>query len=443
MSTSIREPAPASSLKQEVSERLAAHRIRRGFSKVKPAAASQSCIAAGNRASLAAARVAARYAHTPSFSQMQAAETVALSATLPFDPGGSAGTIRAKDEEPEFVLRAPEPATEYLFEAELPTEKPIAERQGGFNPRVKPIKSKRTSAPKESFPLISPESPNSSAACEGREVSAGAAVQMETSQRLFAVSPVENRWEQPALDEIPWDEDELSPVEPDLPIYANLIEFPRELVAPSKRRPQLAERPFAADGLEKPLSILEVDPGLLTSESGASDAAFLAPAWPEPEWSGIKLEAQPAREPQRQDEPAARQTLHLAPISHRLMAVLVDGALITAAFLGAVLVAAAHIVHPPAVKVLELSAASALLLVALLYQVCFFTLTEATPGMRYARISLCTFDGQIPTRAQLRSRLGALLLSVLPVGLGVAWALFDEDRLSWHDRLSRTYLRKN
>jgi uncharacterized RDD family membrane protein YckC len=139
---------------------------------------------------------------------------------------------------------------------------------------------------------------------------------------------------------------------------------------------------------------------------------------------------------------ASRQTLHLAPISQRLMAVLVDGALITAAFLGATLVATAHIVHPPAVKVLELSAASAFLLVGLLYQVCFFTLTEATPGMRYARISLCTFDGQIPTRAQLRSRLGALLLSVVPAGLGVAWALFDEDRLSWHDRLSQTYLRK-
>jgi uncharacterized RDD family membrane protein YckC len=350
-------------------------------------------------------------------------------------------------EEPEFVLRALEPATEYLFEAELAAEKPIAERRGSFNPHVKPIKSKRTSAPKERFSLISPESPNFFAACEDYEVSAGVVAQMDTSQRLFAISPnavppVENRWEKPVLDENPWDEDELSPVEPDLPIYANLIEFPRELVAPSKRRPQLAERPFAADGLEGKLSIFEVEPGLQSFESEASAAPSLPPAWPEPEWSGIKLEAQPACEPRQQDVSASRQTLHLAPISQRLMAVLVDGALITAAFLGATLVATAHIVHPPAVKVLELSAASAFLLVGLLYQVCFFTLTEATPGMRYARISLCTFDGQIPTRAQLRSRLGALLLSVVPAGLGVAWALFDEDRLSWHDRLSQTYLRK-
>jgi hypothetical protein len=36
----------------------------------------------------------------------------------------------------------------------------------------------------------------------------------------------------------------------------------------------------------------------------------------------------------------------------------------------------------------------------------------------------------------------AMMLSVAPIGLGVMWAIFDEDHLSWHDRLSQTYLRK-
>jgi uncharacterized RDD family membrane protein YckC len=62
--------------------------------------------------------------------------------------------------------------------------------------------------------------------------------------------------------------------------------------------------------------------------------------------------------------------------------------------------------------------------------------------MKYARLSLCTFEGHIPTRAQRCGRLLALLLSVLPVGLGLVWAIFDENHLTWHDRLSRTYLRK-
>jgi hypothetical protein len=61
--------------------------------------------------------------------------------------------------------------------------------------------------------------------------------------------------------------------------------------------------------------------------------------------------------------------------------------------------------------------------------------------MRSTRLSLCTFDGRIPTGSEIRSRLGAMLLSVAPLGLGVAWALFDDDRLCWHDRLSRTYPR--
>jgi hypothetical protein len=30
---------------------------------------------------------------------------------------------------------------------------------------------------------------------------------------------------------------------------------------------------------------------------------------------------------------------------------------------------------------------------------------------------------------------------LLPLGLGIAWVLLDDDRLSWHDRLSQTYPR--
>ncbi len=61
--------------------------------------------------------------------------------------------------------------------------------------------------------------------------------------------------------------------------------------------------------------------------------------------------------------------------------------------------------------------------------------------MKYARLSLCTFDGGTPTRAQRYARLAALLLSILPVGLGFAWAIFDDEHMTWHDRISRTYLR--
>ena len=61
--------------------------------------------------------------------------------------------------------------------------------------------------------------------------------------------------------------------------------------------------------------------------------------------------------------------------------------------------------------------------------------------MRYAKIALCTFEDENPTRKAMCRRVWFLFLSVAPLGLGCAWALFDPDRLSWHDRLSRIYQR--
>ena len=32
-----------------------------------------------------------------------------------------------------------------------------------------------------------------------------------------------------------------------------------------------------------------------------------------------------------------------------------------------------------------------------------------------------------------------MILSAVSLGLGFAWAFFDEDTLCWHDRMTRTY----
>jgi uncharacterized RDD family membrane protein YckC len=77
----------------------------------------------------------------------------------------------------------------------------------------------------------------------------------------------------------------------------------------------------------------------------------------------------------------------------------------------------------------------------LLYQLLFFTLSEATPGMRYARIALCTFSDDNPTRSAMRRRIFATVLAACPLGIGFLWALLDEDGLGWHDRISRMYQR--
>jgi uncharacterized RDD family membrane protein YckC len=143
-----------------------------------------------------------------------------------------------------------------------------------------------------------------------------------------------------------------------------------------------------------------------------------------------------------EDEAAAPPVLYLAPMGYRLLAAAVDGSLIVGLVCGAVAVMAGYIQRQPTMKAAELGAIGAFIVAAALYHAMFLMFARATPGMRYARIALCTFEDQNPTPEQVKGRLVAMMLSLLPVGLGVAWSIFDEDHLSWHDRLSRTYLRK-
>jgi uncharacterized RDD family membrane protein YckC len=226
------------------------------------------------------------------------------------------------------------------------------------------------------------------------------------------------------------------------PVHANLIEFPRELVATRRMRPRLAEAPAATgSSAEAQLSIFEVDPGAVSTEPAANPADGFALSGPE--WSGIELDEHPATETERVLEPAAgARSVHLAPLGLRLMALVVDSSLTFAGFFTAALFVVSRMQELPVGKSAETLALAGLVLAGFLYHALFFALGLSTPGMRYAGIALCTFDDDSPTTAQLRRRLGAMALSLVPVGLGFAWSIFDEDHLSWHDRISQTYLRK-
>jgi len=155
----------------------------------------------------------------------------------------------------------------------------------------------------------------------------------------------------------------------------------------------------------------------------------------------MEFEVQPLDEPETQQTPDQLSELEVAPFGLRLTAALVDGAMISAAGLGVALLAATYIGHPLTARIEALGLVLAFALAGLLYHALFLFLGEDTLGMRRAGISLCTFDDRIPTHTELRKRLGAMLLSLVPVGLGVAWVIFDDDHLSWHDRLSKTYPR--
>ncbi len=74
------------------------------------------------------------------------------------------------------------------------------------------------------------------------------------------------------------------------------------------------------------------------------------------------------------------------------------------------------------------------------YFALFTTLGGSTPGMMLRRLRVVSFDGNAPTPRQLLWRSFGYLISVGTVLLGFLWALWDEDRLTWQDRISQTYI---
>lgn len=61
-----------------------------------------------------------------------------------------------------------------------------------------------------------------------------------------------------------------------------------------------------------------------------------------------------------------------------------------------------------------------------------------TLGMASWRLRVQRVDGALLTWADSVRRIGASVLSWLPAGLGWLWCLFDRERRTWHDVLSRT-----
>jgi uncharacterized RDD family membrane protein YckC len=77
--------------------------------------------------------------------------------------------------------------------------------------------------------------------------------------------------------------------------------------------------------------------------------------------------------------------------------------------------------------------------IAFFYRSLWYFGNGDTPGMRFAGLRLVDFDGRRPDREQRRMRLVAGLLSLSAAGLGLVWALVDEENLTWHDHISKTF----
>ena len=74
------------------------------------------------------------------------------------------------------------------------------------------------------------------------------------------------------------------------------------------------------------------------------------------------------------------------------------------------------------------------------YQYLLLVYTGTTPGLMLAKLQVSRFDGSAVPRRIRRWRVLASALSGMSLALGYAWCFLDEDRLCWHDRITRTYM---
>jgi len=91
----------------------------------------------------------------------------------------------------------------------------------------------------------------------------------------------------------------------------------------------------------------------------------------------------------------------------------------------------------------KLSAAVCVTTFAVVYMQYFALFTifgGTTPGMMLRGLQVVSFSGEPPTPRQMALRSVGYMLSAGTFFLGFLWAMWDSDELTWHDRLSRTYL---
>lgn len=142
---------------------------------------------------------------------------------------------------------------------------------------------------------------------------------------------------------------------------------------------------------------------------------------------------------ERLEVPDIQLPIMPAPIGQRVFAALIDGLIVLAAaavFMAVVL----RSVPAPDTKLGYMLVAALPVAFWAIYEYLFLVHCAGTPGMQMAHLAVRSFDREPVGRRLRRARALAWMLSTFPLGLGIVWALLDEDTLCWHDRITRTYM---
>jgi len=156
----------------------------------------------------------------------------------------------------------------------------------------------------------------------------------------------------------------------------------------------------------------------------------------------VPSEVEPGSEAQAQPEQTMPQPglYPVASIDDRRLAGLVDLGCLLFAYGGFLMLFGSLGGQFTLSKLTAVVYATTFAIVYLQYFALFTIFGGTTPGMMLRNLQVTSFSGEPPTPRQMLLRSMGYMLSAGTFFLGFLWSMWDEDQLTWHDRLSRTYL---
>ena len=486
----LQQSPDAPDWKQLLAQRVEAHRAKSG---AQPPVSTPNfrVPSSSSRASSIARAVASRYAEQPTYSEIMAA-TLAEHAAQEAEAAEYAAVqanraysqqVHWEQEAGEEAAYATDPQPELPLAAQLAESRGPEEHQGLLDPYGTPYPASGTAV----MPKFADRSqemrlhqPPKLAEPSLEELLASSVVEppaylpsklIEFPRELVSAHKARPRLPDPPVPAIPAEiaEQESSQlrifeVQPEATSQPEFVQQSGNSAAQEKKSEQPAPSitpaiPPAKQAAESPVratvsrmaalpngshgAIAPKASGSISTHSGEADIPAVR-TYKGLEWAAISLDKEPALYSRKRfatESDVAPSLIQPASIDRRVMAFAVDFSAVTGAFLGFLAVFAAATPRIPSGLTGILLAGVVYAALWLLYQLMFFSLKGATAGMLYARIALCTFNDQNPSRSALRRRLAAWWLSCLPLGLGFFWSFLDEDNLSWHDRMTGMYQR--
>lgn len=203
-------------------------------------------------------------------------------------------------------------------------------------------------------------------------------------------------------------------------------------------------RSIRADAAQNPFPFAEEEATEAPREPSGEETAWARPARRgRPEPASIPIHVEQPQLDFSADPAEDRPTTALLPVGElreRAKAAVLDCTVVAVAFAAFLAIFGGFAGELPLGKVPVAAYAAALYLFYALYFTLFTYFTGTTLGLALRGLTLASFEGQVPSNRQLLWRSFGYLLSAATLGLGFLWALWDEDTLTWQDRISQTYI---